>query len=86
MFESGHFLICFAYDRCFLVQIGPADLLGLMPAKTSSLVVRPPHPKVAADDLFDSENLVIITPTKRARNGGVEDGRLVKWPAVPPVD
>ena len=32
-FKSGHFLICFAYDRCFLVQIGPADLLGLMPAE-----------------------------------------------------
>jgi len=33
MFESGHFLICFAYDSCFLVQIGPADLLGPMPAE-----------------------------------------------------
>ena len=33
MFESGHFLICFAYDRCFLVQIGPAHLLGLIPAE-----------------------------------------------------
>ena len=53
MFESGHFLICFAYDRCFLVQIRPAHLLGLIPAKTSSLVVKPPHPKVAPDDLFD---------------------------------
>jgi hypothetical protein len=32
MFKSGHFLICFAYDSCFLVQIGAADLWGLMPA------------------------------------------------------
>ena len=86
MFESGHFLICFAYDSCFLVQIRPAHLLGLIPAKTSGLVVRSPHPKVAADDLFDGENLVTITPAKRARNGGVDGGCPFKWPAVPPVD
>ena len=32
-FKSGHFLICFACNRCFLVQIGLAHLLGLMPAE-----------------------------------------------------
>ena len=60
--------------------------MRLIPAETSSLVVRPPHPEVAPDDLFDSENLVIITPTKRAHNDRIEDGHFLKWSAVPAIE
>ena len=92
MFESGHFLICFAYDSCFLVQIGAADLLGLCLRQSIDTAghrrpdVGSPHRKVAADDFFESENLVPITPAKRARNTGVERRRRFKWLAVPAID
>src|SRR5262249_30183649 len=80
LFGPARGQLCKSYDiSSFTIKWTQAS----QPLSSFPLVVRPPRPKVASDDLFDGENLVTILPAKRTRNAGIEDGRPFKWPAVP---